>query len=52
MHLPLQQVYTTLENRTKAGVGQCGRCNLGPIYVWKECPVFTAAQLATLPMDY
>jgi len=48
MHLPLQQVYTTLENRTKCGVGKCGRCKVGPIYVCKEGPVFTAA----LPMDY
>jgi len=48
----LDQVYTTLENRMKCGLGKCGRCNVGPIYVCKEGPVFTAAQLADLPMDY
>lgn len=48
----LEQVYTTLENRMKCGLGKCGRCNVGPIYVCKEGPVFTAAQLADLPMDY
>jgi len=52
MHCPLEQVYTTLENRMKCGVGKCGRCNVGPIYVCKEGPVFTAAQLVALPMDY
>ena len=52
MEFPLDQVYTTLENRMKCGLGKCGRCNVGPIYVCKEGPVFTAAQLAALPMDY
>ena len=52
LEFPLDQVYTTLENRMKCGVGKCGRCNVGPIYVCKEGPVFTAAQLTALPMDY
>jgi len=52
LHFPLDQVYTTLEQRMKCGLGKCGRCNVGPIYVCKEGPVFTAAQLASLPMDY
>jgi NAD(P)H-flavin reductase len=52
MNFPLDQVYTTLENRMKCGLGKCGRCNVGPIYVCKEGPVLTAAQLAALPMDY
>ena len=52
MAFPLEAVYTTLENRMKCGLGKCGRCNVGPIYICKEGPVFTAAQLAALPMDY
>jgi NAD(P)H-flavin reductase len=48
------QIYTTLENRMKCGIGKCGRCNIGGTYVCKEGPVFTAAELAALPMgsDY
>ncbi len=48
------QIYTTLENRMKCGIGKCGRCNIGGTYVCKEGPVFTAAQLESLPMgaDY
>ncbi|MFA0734377.1 MAG: hypothetical protein OGMRLDGQ_000877, partial [Candidatus Fervidibacter sp.] len=46
------QVYTTLENRMKCGLGKCGRCNVGPYYVCKDGPVFTAAQLAKLPKDF
>ena len=52
MGFPPDAVYTTLENRMKCGLGKCGRCNVGPLYVCKEGPVLTAAQLADLPMDY
>ncbi len=45
-------VFTTLENRMKCGVGKCGRCNCGPVYVCKDGPVFTAADLAALPSDF
>jgi NAD(P)H-flavin reductase len=38
-------VYTTLENRMKCGVGQCGRCNVGGKYVCRDGPVFTLEQL-------
>lgn len=50
----LERIYTTLENRMKCGIGKCGRCSIGATYVCKEGPVFTAAELATLPMasDY
>ncbi len=47
-----RDVYTSLENRMKCGVGKCGRCNCGPVYVCKEGPVFTLEQLKRLPNDY
>ena len=34
------------------GLGKCGRCNIGPVYVCKDGPVFTAAQLKGLPAEY
>jgi NAD(P)H-flavin reductase len=40
-----KDVYTTLENRMKCGVGQCGRCNVGSVYVCRDGPVFTLDQL-------
>jgi NAD(P)H-flavin reductase len=43
------QIYTTLENRMKCGIGKCGRCNVGPLYVCKDGPVFSLAQLQSLP---
>jgi sulfhydrogenase subunit gamma (sulfur reductase) len=49
---PKDRIYTTLENRMKCGLGKCGRCNVGSVYVCKEGPVFTAAQLDSLPPEY
>ena len=46
-----EQVVTTLENRMKCGVGQCGRCNVGPFFVCRDGPVVTAADLARLPAE-
>ena len=45
-------VYTTLENRMKCGFGKCGRCNIGHVYVCKDGPVFTAAQIKELPAEF
>ena len=47
-----EQVYTTLENRMKCGLGKCGRCNVGNVYVCKDGPVFTAKQVKAMPMEY
>jgi len=41
----LEQVVTTLEKRMKCGIGKCGRCNIGNIYVCRDGPVFTYAQI-------
>ncbi|MBV6477384.1 MAG: Anaerobic sulfite reductase subunit B [Ignavibacteria bacterium] len=45
-------IYTTLENRMKCGLGKCGRCNIGNVYVCKDGPVFTYAQIKCLPQEY
>ncbi len=45
-------IYTTLENRMKCGLGKCGRCNVGNIYVCKDGPVFTASQVKQMPLEY
>jgi len=47
-----EDTFTTLENRMKCGLGKCGRCNVGKFYVCKDGPVFTLAQLNTLPAEY
>jgi NAD(P)H-flavin reductase len=48
----LENVYTTLENRMKCGVGKCGRCNVGNQYVCKDGPVFRCSDLKALPQEF
>lgn len=48
----LEDVYTTLENRMKCGVGKCGRCNVGNQYVCKDGPVFACSDLSNLPAEF
>lgn len=47
-----EHVYTTLENKMKCGVGKCGRCNVGDIYICKEGPVYTAAEVKRMYNDF
>jgi NAD(P)H-flavin reductase len=47
-----EAIITTLENRMKCGLGKCGRCNIGNVYVCKDGPVFTYKQLLELPEEY
>ena len=42
------QIFTTLEMRMKCGVGKCGRCNIGNLYVCKDGPVFSYKQLKNI----
>ncbi len=46
------QIYTTIENKMKCGIGKCGRCNLGAHYVCKDGPVYSWAELKQLPQEY
>ncbi len=45
------QIYLSLENRMKCGIGMCGRCNVGGKLVCKDGPVFTLAELGELPRE-
>ena len=47
-----ENIFTTLENRMKCGVGKCGRCNVGSKYVCKDGPVFSKVELEKLPAEY
>jgi NAD(P)H-flavin reductase len=46
-----EQIYTTLEKRMKCGIGICGRCNIGGKYVCIDGPVFSMAELNTMPNE-
>jgi NAD(P)H-flavin reductase len=47
-----EQVVTTMENKMKCGLGLCGRCNIGRLFVCKDGPVFTWAQVRAMPRDF
>ncbi len=47
-----EQVYLSLENRMKCGLGVCGHCNCGPVYVCKDGPVFKRSEVQRLPVEY
>ncbi|NPV70742.1 MAG: FAD/NAD(P)-binding protein [Firmicutes bacterium] len=47
-----ENVFTTLELKMQCGVGKCGRCNTGSKYVCVDGPVFTLAEMKTLPSEY
>ena len=41
-------IYSSLERRMSCGVGKCGHCSVGGIFVCKEGPVFTFHQIQGL----
>lgn len=47
-----EQVYTTLENRMKCGIGKCGRCNVGGTYVCKDGPVYSSAEIMNMKNEF
>ena len=40
-----EQNWVTLEAKMKCGIGKCGRCNLGGIFICTDGPVFCFAQV-------
>ncbi len=45
------QVWTTLEMKMKCGLGKCGRCNIGPLYVCQDGPVFSLDEIQKFISD-
>ncbi|HUV50798.1 MAG TPA: FAD/NAD(P)-binding protein [Anaerolineae bacterium] len=45
-------IIMSLEMRMKCGIGICGRCNIGKEFICKDGPVFTLAQLNSMPKEY
>ena len=47
-----EDIFTTLENRMKCGIGKCGHCMVGNNYVCKDGPVYRYDELLLLPAEY
>lgn len=50
--LPKEKILTTLEMRMTCGVGKCGKCNIGHMYVCVDGPVFRMSELSRMPEEY
>jgi anaerobic sulfite reductase subunit B len=46
--VPPERIYVTLERNMKCGVGTCGHCQLGPVFLCRDGPVFAWPAVADL----
>lgn len=46
--VPEDRVYVTLERNMRCGVGTCGHCQLGPVFLCRDGPVFAWPEVAGL----
>ncbi|CAL7962490.1 sulfhydrogenase subunit gamma (sulfur reductase) [Gammaproteobacteria bacterium] len=44
-NMPKENIYMDMERRMKCGVGKCGHCQMGGVYVCQEGPVFNYAEV-------
>ena len=52
IQFPDKDIFITLENRMKCGIGKCGHCNIGHKYVCSDGPVFSLKELKSLPKEF
>lgn len=43
--IPLDQVFVSLERNMKCGVALCGHCQIGPLFICQDGPVFRLSQV-------
>ncbi len=46
---PPEQIYLSMNRRMSCGIGKCGRCNIGPIYLCKDGPDVCYADVKDYP---
>jgi len=46
--LPEEQIYVSMERNMKCGIGHCGHCQLGGVFVCKDGPVFRYPEVGEL----
>jgi len=44
-----EQIYLSMNRRMSCGIGQCGRCNIGPYYLCKDGPDICYAKIKDYP---
>jgi NAD(P)H-flavin reductase len=46
--VPADRIHVTLERNMRCGVGTCGHCQLGPVFLCRDGPVFSWPEVAHL----
>jgi NAD(P)H-flavin reductase len=46
--LPLERIWISMERNMRCGVGHCGHCQLGPVLICRDGPVFRADEMTRL----
>ncbi len=46
--MKLDDIYVSLERNMKCGIGLCGHCQYGPVFICKDGPVFSFDRIKTL----
>jgi NAD(P)H-flavin reductase len=44
--VPAERTYVSLERSMSCGIGHCGHCQLGPVLICRDGPVFTWDEVA------
>lgn len=44
-----EQIYVSLERRMSCGIKKCGNCQMGPVFVCQDGPVFRYADIKDIP---
>lgn len=45
-----ENIYVTMERHMKCGIGKCGHCNIGGLFICVDGPVFSYKQLKDIPV--
>ena len=46
--LEMKDVYVSMERNMKCGIGLCGHCQYGPVFVCRDGPVFCFEEIANI----
>ena len=46
-----EEIFVSLERRMSCGIKKCGNCQIGPLFVCQDGPVFRYSEVKAIPED-